>query len=167
MGWTECHKPSGTSYRKFFQEGLNGTIIDSHTVHGVFYGAVKSNDDGRVSAIVVLVKPLRDKYLNFGYKWMDETVHPYYYRCPDRILNILSETDNEYALEWRAKCKLNNKSISDVKEGTVIQFENVLSFNNGVKLNTFRYVKGNKFTNGGYYYRISNWEGRKFRIIEK
>ena len=30
-------------------------------------------------------------------------MHPYQYNCPISILNLLPETDSEYAKEWRRK----------------------------------------------------------------
>ncbi len=39
-----------------------------------------------------------------GYKSMDETMLPYYYNCPRRILEVLTSTTNASALEWRFRC---------------------------------------------------------------
>jgi hypothetical protein len=36
---------------------------------------------------------------------MDETMGPVESRCPERILDLLTPTDSEYANEWRARCR--------------------------------------------------------------
>ena len=47
------------------------------------------------------------EYCNFGYKDMDESCGPYQYDCPVSILNLLSPTEYEYAIEWRKACREN------------------------------------------------------------
>lgn len=53
---------------------------------------------------------------------------PCYYDCPVSILNLLSETDSEYANSWRNKCKENNKRknssdcLNRLPIGTSIKF---------------------------------------------
>lgn len=42
---------------------------------------------------------------NFSYKDMDETMIPCYYDCPESILKLLSDTNNENALEYRRLCR--------------------------------------------------------------
>lgn len=37
----------------------------------------------------------------WGYKDMDESVHPYYYTCPEKYLDMVSVTNEE----WRAKVR--------------------------------------------------------------
>lgn len=39
-----------------------------------------------------------------------ESWGPYFCRCPKKILDILSPTDDEWAQEWRAKCRENCKA---------------------------------------------------------
>jgi hypothetical protein len=40
---------------------------------------------------------------NWGYKDMDETMHPYYYDCPKAIIEAAGPTTHEEAIKWRAK----------------------------------------------------------------
>lgn len=153
MGWLELHKDKGTSYKDFFQEGLKGTIIDSYTKNGVFYGAVQ-HDKG-ISALIILIRHSKG-YYNFSYKWMDESFHPYYYDCPTRILDLLTPTDNEASNNWRAICRKQNSM--KLWKGDVVVFERPIKFSNGQTLDTFTYVRGNTFTRNGYTYRIKNWK---------
>lgn len=37
----------------------------------------------------------------WGYKDMDESMHPYYYDCPLELLDIVPTPDNQNAREWR------------------------------------------------------------------
>ena len=47
----------------------------------------------------------RDKEgLIFGYKDMTEHMGPYESACPRRILDLLTPTTHEHALDWRARC---------------------------------------------------------------
>ena len=43
----------------------------------------------------------------FGYKWMDETYGPYYYKYPKSYYKLLTPTDCEFAKEWRKKVEEN------------------------------------------------------------
>lgn len=70
----------------------NGGIValspdEQHTFGAVIRTSVRSND-----------------YYNFGYKEMDESMGPYQYDCPKSIIELLSPTNNQYALEWRNNC---------------------------------------------------------------
>jgi hypothetical protein len=161
MGWTEVHKEP-CSYRDYFNEGLKGSIIDSHTEKGVFYGALR-HEKG-VYALVILVRPQKG-YFNLSYKWMDESFHPYYYDCPDRILDLLTPTESKGANEWRSICRERNKRKKQVKKGTVIKFTEPIHFTNGIVRDTFQYAGGNRFQYAGYYFNIRNWISREFTVL--
>ena len=60
-----------------------------------------------VFALVCLVRynPRdREGYI-FGYKDMAETMGPVESGCPAVILDLLTPTQNAYALDWRARCR--------------------------------------------------------------
>ena len=59
-------------------------------------------------------------------KTMDETMGPFYYDCPKRILKMLSPTDNEAALEWRRKCAESGKKpgVTKLPVGTRLRLKN-------------------------------------------
>ena len=44
-------------------------------------------------------------FQNWGYKDMDETMHPYFYDCPMRLIDTATEPLNELAAEWRKKVR--------------------------------------------------------------
>jgi len=146
MGWTFSHRDKGESNVEFFQHtfGNGYTILDGATVSSTFYAAVRQ-PDGLVSAAVILTKWVpRDEY-NFGYKDMDESMGPGEYRCPARILDLLSPTDQLYgpvryteaegwegpagsptgarawADKWRAECRAELAKRGQVRKGTRIR----------------------------------------------
>jgi hypothetical protein len=56
---------------------------------------------------------------------MDETMGPLEARCPERILDLLTPTDNEYANQWRHDCRhyhAKRKKTKTLKEGQVLQY---------------------------------------------
>ena len=157
MGWTSyraTHYKNGNVDRKaecdaYFMEGLNRGYFDvlkSSMVGSVYYAAVKplkkygGKDENGVSisidipmdeqwvfGVVFLTSTDSKDYFNFSYKDMDETVGPCYYDCPKGILDLLTPTDNEWANDWRNKCReqLNEKKkpnlLSKLPENTIIQ----------------------------------------------
>lgn len=133
MGWTSYHASyykNGKIDRKaecdaYFMEGLNRghyKVLKSSMVGSVYYAAVQSlkrgvkiddeyvyedipENERKTWAAVFLTQTDMKDYYNFYYKDMDETVLPGCYDCPKGILDLLSPTDHEYALQWRAKCR--------------------------------------------------------------
>lgn len=143
MGWTyqaaKFYKENGTIDRKAECDGIlnyendarKWEVLKSAMKGGTYYAAVrltdKTNGTSKVFAAVFLTHTAMRDYYNFGYKDMDETYGPCESECPKGILDMLSETDNKYALEWRARCRENLKSrktLSSVRIGQVIEFNN-------------------------------------------
>lgn len=85
-----------------------GEVLKSTMRGSTYYAALKhtdkrTNEVVNVGVVILTSSDLKSGF-NFGYKDMDETMGPGYYDCPKSILNLLSPTDNEYALEWRKSC---------------------------------------------------------------
>ena len=147
MGWTGCH---ATHYknRKVDRKAecdamFNCDMVDnkgkfevlkSSMVGSTYYAAVKITEyaepeRAKVVAVVCLTSTNSKDYFNFSYKDMDETENPFRYDCPKRNLDLLTPTENEYAIEWRKQCyenlkkKNNLKSLGKLPIGSVIQFE--------------------------------------------
>lgn len=173
MGWSSYHANHYNAYgidRKkecdaYFMEGLNKghfRVEKSTMVGSTYYAAVRillenvgTDADGKdiyeplpeekqnVVGIVFLTSTNINEWFNFSYKPMDETVGPFQRECPENILNLLTPTENEYALEWRKSCYENaakKKALSKLPYGTVIKV-NI----NGAE-NTFEKTKLNKST---------------------
>lgn len=158
MGWTSYHAThykKGTVDRKaecdaYFMEGLNAgyyRVIKSALVGAVYYAAVenlkrcgeKQPDGSRpivyipeaerhTWAAVFLTRVDSRDYYNFYYKNMSEDMGPYDCKCPASILSLLSPTDSESAIDWRARCwkyieeKKDPNALKNLPIGSVIRF---------------------------------------------
>lgn len=84
------------------------SVLKDAMVGTTWYGAVAITDKGtgatKVQGNVVLTS-VRDGYLYL--KSMSENMGPHHYDCPVGILNLLSKTDDEWAMEWRRLCREN------------------------------------------------------------
>jgi hypothetical protein len=74
---------------------------------------------------------------------MSEDMGPFYHSCPARILDKLSDTQNEEALAWRAKCRkaaglrsTRNKGPA-LAVGQRVRFAEPIRFTNGAILSEF------------------------------
>ena len=154
MGWTEYraeHYKKGKVDRKaeldpMYTQEEHDVLLDGKTVHypeykvlksamvgSTYYAAVQITNTvegfSKVRAAVVLTSVDSKRYFNFAYKDMSEDMGPYCYDCPIGILKLLTETDNEVALEWRAKCWEKHKkknsptSKANLPVGSIIEFE--------------------------------------------
>ena len=110
MGW------SGSFYSGTVQDFIKNGEVErlyncetlARSVKGnVVYSAVKDKD-GSISAMVTLLRKDRDGYVMV--KSVHETSGPCESECPEKILNMLSDTDAEWALAWRERCR-NHKNV--------------------------------------------------------
>ncbi len=62
-----------------------------------------------VVGIVIKTTVRMKEDLNFLYKWVSEDMGPADTYCPDNILDELSETDSDWAKNWRAECRKCNE----------------------------------------------------------
>lgn len=149
MGTTCTHKPKGVSVTEFFvNHGVlrwgddnphTYKVLDTALVNlKEFYAAVemihKETGVRRVWAAMIKVTFTRtaraSRYRdgwdeNFCYKDMDESMGPCYHNCPERILKLLTPTENEYAAKWRAECwaKIEaKKARPKIKVGTCLLY---------------------------------------------
>lgn len=173
MGWTYDHKPANVSASEYIR-GLfrEGAVVDIAIVKfREAYVAVR-NKAGEVYCAVFLLNYAPNDYFNFGYKDMDETMHPYVYNCPKRILDLLTPTDNEHALKWREECRkrlAKAASKPKLKTGHYIIFDRPISFNNGDILDAF-YIQDARrriFTHGYGRYKISKhaFDSRNYEVL--
>jgi hypothetical protein len=145
MGWTTTDKRRGQTMQSFFQEELGDgiEIIKSAYKGFVFYAACRHRSKpDEVWALVVLTNR-GDRYHNFGFKTLDETMGPNEVKCPADILDLLSPTNNAYALNWRKRCRETleqQERAKRVKPGTVIEFDRLLTFGQWGKHKRFRFV---------------------------
>jgi hypothetical protein len=131
-----------------------------------YYAAVELTRPGQprqVSAAMWLVEIGRgDARNSWGYKDMDETMDPFYYQCPAKILDLLTEPLNEGAAAWRQKCRdtiARRKTARGVRVGQRIRLKTPLRFSNGTTLDRFEVVRhpsgrGVAFYHGGIRYQL-------------
>lgn len=157
MGWTYLEKQPEQSVREVMEQEFNwedGTkkqrvLACAVTSPREAYLAIEQVKNGKreVFAVVCLLDYPRDSYFNFGYKAISEEMGPYYYNCPAKILNLLTPTANQTALEWRRRCQefaeKKAKTSAVLRPGAVIVFEEPIHFTDGsvVKAFTIQSVK--------------------------
>lgn len=141
MGSIGSVYPKGTTTKAIVENLLDQPVLASAMKNGVFYGVIKSALNGKKT---MFVSPITRVKAQGGYygggtetivKLQDESMGPYDAQCPDRLLDMLDEPYNDYAAEWRQKCREYNQEVRDghtsakgVKEGTRVEFAEPLFF---------------------------------------
>lgn len=142
----------------------------------VYYAAAQTLYDGvpgEVFAVVCLVRwnPRSKDGHQFGYKDMSENMGPCEADCPAHILDLLSPTDNAYALDWRARCRANLAQRSrKLADGDRIRFPAPMTFTDGHEAQEFVVCKRGRSTvlrdpDNGCYYRISRLMARNWSLV--
>ena len=116
----------------------------------------------------------------FGYKYMEESMGPYECDCPEPILDLLTPTDREYAVQWRARCRENiaarraKAAKPSPRAGQVIVFDEPLSFADGQSFERLEVVANPRnhrtvlfrAPGSSNLYRIPNIKSRTYRLVE-
>ncbi|MFZ5650718.1 MAG: DUF6927 domain-containing protein [Bacillota bacterium] len=184
MGWTFTQKYHGESVKAFFgrtfnyqrENGIYGKVLNCAVVNlSTAYIGYETNSCGKkevIGVICLLCFKTRDPLYNFGYKDMEESMGPYQYDCPERILKLLTPTNDENALNWREKCRENirkRKSQPRLTEGAVIEFAEPISFADGREEKMFQVVDPRRriFKVRHQLYRISRrtLQYREWQIV--
>ena len=153
----------------------------------VYYAAVEHilpvTGAREVWAAVCLVQyNLRDRegYI-FGYKDMSEAMGPYERDCPEPILDLLTPTDHEHALRWRADCRANavarraKRAKPSPRAGQTIIFDEPLAFSDGRSFDRLEVIANPRShrtmlfraPGSGNLYRIPNIKSRAYRLIDR
>jgi hypothetical protein len=106
MGTWYNRKKEGESMIDYITrvEGIDRDRIVDHAIRiDAAYLAIKAG--WGVVGVVVKIDRHRGE---IGLKWMDESMIPFYYDCPDRILDKLTPTPYQHAVDWREKCRAYN-----------------------------------------------------------
>lgn len=150
MGWTYMPQPSSTKEEltrmlNFENETRTHECLDISIVNfREAYAACKvthtDTDESHVYCVIFHLDYRPHDVFGFGYKDMDECMGPWIHNCPERILNLLSETDSEYAIKWRETCREKiaiRKARPKLKKGHWLKLETPLKFANGESRDTF------------------------------
>jgi hypothetical protein len=181
MGWITMHRDKGQSNDEFFRAefpntlGRDGEILASSTIKGVYYAAVRTHETGQVWAFIALTSRAPRSHHNFGYKDQDETMGIGDYDAPAKVLDLLTETDNEYALEWRAACRkraATKAALPKLKTGDRIRLPRGATFIvGGARVDAFEFefchhstfrahVEGHSFL-----VRLPNWKTSGVELV--
>jgi hypothetical protein len=170
------HRPDATS--KVLLSALVGKRI--------YYAAVEevrvATSEREVWAIICLVRynPRDSEGYIFGYKDMVESMGPYECDCPEPILDLLTPTNSQYALRWRARCRENAAARRakarkpSPRPGQVIVFDEPLSFADGSSFARLEVVPNPsgrgavrfRAPGSSSLYRIPNIKGRAYRLVD-
>ncbi|MBG0808056.1 hypothetical protein IY145_01310 [Methylosinus sp. H3A] len=152
----------------------------------VYYAAVecvtKATGERVVWALVCLVdyNPRDREGFIFGYKDIGESAGPCETECPEAILDLLTETDYEYALEWRKRCRDHAaaRRARAVKPrprpGQTIVFDEPVRFADGRDFTTMRVVSNRPGRRpailyqdpaSAAYYHIRNIKDHNYRLV--
>lgn len=192
MGWLfmpftsmGCHKTAKSyldgqlTYEKTLDDGSKrGVRVLASSCPGnrTYYAAAQETVDGvggDVFAVVCLVRwnPRSRDGHQFGYKDMTENSGPCEDDCPATILDLLSPTDHEHAIDWRARCRANlERRARKLADGDRIRLPEPMTFTDGNIAQEFVVCKRGRSMmlrdpSNGCFYRISRIMERAWSIV--
>jgi len=142
MGWTGTYnipQDRAAYMRDQLEQGGNFKVVAQNMHGGTYYAAVeKIGVSPREVFAFIARTEVKGKGYNrmFMVKEMDETVGPYYWDASQAVMNALTPTTYEHAIEWRKKvaerrATKKRKAAAGVgkwPEGTVLRSEEPVSF---------------------------------------
>jgi hypothetical protein len=177
MGWT-TKQHYGRPTRKIIDEDntwesdevrvrpIKSAVVNFRTYYAAL--GIEHKDTGKLDVIglVVLVERKGDEITT---KEMTEESGPCYYDCPAGILDLLSPTKNEWALAWRAACRIEAAKRS--KANRIRRGDKVL-FSSSYAGSREWYVaekKGSSVlfsrTPDSYPVRLKGWKSRVLEVL--
>lgn len=152
----------------------------------VYYAAVEqvriATGARQVWAAICLVRynPRDPESYIFGYKDMEESMGPYACDCPAPILDLLTPTDAQHALQWRARChesaaaRRARAAQPRPRAGQVIVFDEPLSFADGRSFERLEVIANPRnhrtvlfrAPDSGSLYRIPNIKSRTYWLVD-
>jgi hypothetical protein len=165
MGWTGGSLEGPFTARRVIEFDLGAQfasrVIDTVRYGTVIYAAVRSPDGERVFGLVLLAERAGGVLYT---KPISEDMGPAEDRCPARILDLLTEPSNEYAREWRGRCRARIARPVPCRGQTVL-FADSIEFINGEVHRRFVYEGGSRFrVRSGAEFHIRNWRDLPFLV---
>lgn len=190
MGWLymrDCAPWSGPKAyldNQFtYQTATKASMVLASQIVGnkVYYAACeqvdKVNDAREVFAIVCLINhnPRAADGHTFGYKSMTEHCGPCEAECPETILDEITPTDDERALDWRARCRAyhaKRKARPKPAEGDLLILAQPMRFIDGNTGRRFRVVKHGRrllfrAPETGTFYRLGKLDQLEWSIVPR
>lgn len=121
MGWTGTravyYYKNGTVNRKkecdeYLNTCLDGYELMRSTMRGTtYYAAIRKIKEEKqpVTGVVILTRVDNSEGLNFFYKVITENMGPAETKCPDSILDLLTEPESDITRDWRKTCREYNQ----------------------------------------------------------
>jgi hypothetical protein len=158
MGWTWTSKRQGMKIVDFFKQefgGNNFEVLDCAVVDMTTAYIALRVPTGEVVAYVASIGYNSHDYYNFGYNDYGESSGPFKSRCPERILDLLtdfpeywSQGSKESAQRWRTRCRehiARRKAQPRLSKGMIIKTRAPIEFGRGGwKLDTFKVEDGRR-----------------------
>ena len=122
---------------------------------------------GKVIGLVILYKYYQ-KDREVVHKEVTEDMGPRHSECPNNILDMLSETDNEFALEWRARCREFNAKPKPKKleDGDKVRFPDGFGDLSADTVFTVQKRKRTiRFRSGNVLYNLRGWRECTYEIV--
>jgi len=181
MGWTfyNSHEyKNGKVDRKAECDKINtwedsdgkGRVLKSTMRGSVYYAAYeftnKVKNTVEVIGLVMLTSSDLKNGCNFGYKDITESMGPGFYDCPTSILDLLSPTDNEYAIEWRNKCRENKRKPESWLKKVSIGDKVIHSMPDGNKVILIKHAPAYQFKTWFWYNPASGHYLSKKHVTE-
>ena len=165
MGWTGGQLQGRFTARAAIEFDLGAEfaarVIDAVRYGRVVYAAVWSRDRREVFGLVLLAER-RDGVLYT--KPVSEDMGPAEDGCPARILDLLTAPSNEYARQWRERCRA-RLARPRPRKGQTVVFATPLTFTNDEVHDTFVYEGGSRFrAAGGTRCHIRCWHDMSFAV---
>jgi NDP-sugar pyrophosphorylase family protein len=124
MGTTCFKKPDGMPLFDFMKRELRFrddlphkyTYLEMFYKAPAIYAAIEKTckETGQSEVFAEVIKISRHNGM-ICYKPMSESMFPYYFDCPAKILDMLTPTDNEESNKWREGCRENLKKARERK----------------------------------------------------
>jgi hypothetical protein len=166
MGWTGGALDVPFSSRAAIEfelgEEFASRVIDTVRYGTVIYAAVHSKDDADQVFGLVLLAERRDGLLLT--KPISEDMGPAEDWCPARILDLLTEPSNDYARNWRERCRA-RIARGRPRRGQKVAFEHPIGFTDGTEHRVLTFVSRSRFrSQEGALYVIPDWRTRSYEL---
>lgn len=135
-------------------------VIDTARYGTVIYAAVRARDEQQIFGLVLLAE--RQGGVLYT-KPISEDMGPAEDHCPARILDLLTEPSNDWARQWRERCRA-HLAKPRPRDGQTVTFSEPITFTNGQTHSTFTYQGGSRFHTNGCLYRITRWRDLDFTV---
>lgn len=104
MGWLFSYQSLADQKKEIIEHYSREKRLIGHktTSYGCRFWLAVENQQGEKYILLYLFERGRDGM--WGYKDMDESMHPYFFDCPQSLF-ALCPTSEERALRWRETCR--------------------------------------------------------------